>query len=110
MTESQPLVLCAQDSANVLLVRRAAAADHFRLREAQHLADALSLARETSPAAVIVERGEFGSLRGWLTEHVYRHGRKFTADQLVERVTGRPLTIEPYVRYLKGKFGELYEL
>jgi carboxypeptidase Taq len=57
-----------------------------------------------------IERGEFGSLRGWLTEHVYRHGRKFTADQLVERVTGRPLTIEPYVRYLKGKFGELYEL
>jgi carboxypeptidase Taq len=59
---------------------------------------------------VEIERGEFGSLRGWLTEHVYRHGRKFTADQLVERVTGRPLTIEPYVRYLKGKFGELYEL
>ena len=27
-----------------------------------------------------VERGEFDELRGWLGEHVYRHGRKFTTS------------------------------
>ena len=35
---------------------------------------------------------------------------KFTAAELVQRVTGGPLTIEPYVRYLRGKYGELYRL
>ena len=55
-------------------------------------------------------QGAFGTLHGWLVENVYRHGRKFTADELITRVTGRPLSIEPYVRYLKTKYGALYEL
>jgi carboxypeptidase Taq len=54
--------------------------------------------------------GEFGTLRAWLTEHVYQHGRKFTMAELIERVTGGPLQIGPYVRYLREKFGKLYRL
>lgn len=57
-----------------------------------------------------IEGGEFGTLLAWLTENIYRHGRKFTAEDLVQRVTGSPLTIEPYIGYLRAKFGELYEL
>ena len=33
-----------------------------------------------------------------------------TADELIMRVTGSPLTIAPYLRYLRGKYGELYNL
>ena len=54
--------------------------------------------------------GEFDTLHGWLRESIYQHGSKFTASELVERVTGGPLSIEPYVRYLQDKYGELYEL
>jgi len=54
--------------------------------------------------------GEFGTLHGWLKENIYQHGSKYTAAELVERVTGAPLSIEPYVRYLRGKYGELYRL
>jgi carboxypeptidase Taq len=57
-----------------------------------------------------IAAGEFGTLHGWLAEQIYRHGSKFTAAELVERVTGGPLSIEPYIRYLKTKFGELYGL
>src|SRR6266849_39669 len=32
-----------------------------------------------------MERGEFGALLRWLQEHVYRHGRKFTPNELLER-------------------------
>jgi carboxypeptidase Taq len=42
-----------------------------------------------------IRQGEFGALRAYLQENIYRHGRKFTASELVERVTGSPLTIEP---------------
>jgi carboxypeptidase Taq len=55
-------------------------------------------------------RGEFGTLLGWLRENIYQHGRKYTADELVERVTGGPMQIGPYIHYLKAKYGELYAL
>jgi len=57
-----------------------------------------------------IGNGHFGTLHGWLAENVYRHGQKFTAAELVERVTGAPLTIEPYLTYLHTKFGALYDL
>jgi carboxypeptidase Taq len=57
-----------------------------------------------------VETGEFGTLHRWLVENIYQHGSKFTAHELLERVTGGPLSIEPYMRYLRHKYGELYEL
>lgn len=52
--------------------------------------------------------GEFGALRGWLTENIYRHGSKFTADEILQSATGSPLSIEPYMKYLRSKYGELY--
>jgi carboxypeptidase Taq len=57
-----------------------------------------------------VGQGQFGSLHHWLRENIYQHGRKFTANELIERATGAPLTTEPYIRYLKTKYGELYNL
>jgi carboxypeptidase Taq len=54
--------------------------------------------------------GEFGTLHGWLKENVYQHGSKFTAAELVERVCGGPMSIDPYIRYLCEKYGELYAL
>jgi carboxypeptidase Taq len=57
-----------------------------------------------------IRRGEFGVLHGWLLENIYRHGAKFTADELVQRVTDGPLTIEPYFSYLWGKYQPLYDL
>jgi carboxypeptidase Taq len=55
-------------------------------------------------------RGQFGTLLGWLRENVYQHGAKFTPVELVERATGGPMSIEPYMAYLVGKYGPLYGL
>jgi carboxypeptidase Taq len=57
-----------------------------------------------------IAAGEFGTLHAWLRSHVYQHGRKYTAAELVERATGGPLSFEPYIRYLREKYGELYSL
>jgi carboxypeptidase Taq len=62
------------------------------------------LAHPDIPAQIA--RGEFGTVHGWLRENIYRHGSKYTANELIQRVTGGPLTIEPYVAYLRGKFLE----
>jgi carboxypeptidase Taq len=57
-----------------------------------------------------IGRGQFESLHRWLQENIYQHGSKFTANELIERVSGGPLTITPYINYLKRKFGELYSI
>jgi len=59
---------------------------------------------------VDIERGNFKSLHQWLKENIYRHGRKYTANELLQKVTGTPLSIDPFVRYIRSKFGELYRL
>ncbi len=57
-----------------------------------------------------IGQGEFGTLHSWLKDNVYQHGSKFTANELIERVTGGPLAIAPYIQYLRTKFGGLYSL
>lgn len=57
-----------------------------------------------------IAAGEFDTLRTWLTENIYQHGSKYTTKELVERVTGGPISIEPYIRYLHRKYGEIYDL
>ncbi len=53
-------------------------------------------------------RGELLPLREWLRENIHRHGRQYRAHELVQRVTGRPLSHVPFIEYLKRKYGPLY--
>jgi carboxypeptidase Taq len=53
------------------------------------------------------EAGEFGELRHWLVENLYRHGRKFTPKETLERVAGGPIDPGPYLRYLGTKLATL---
>lgn len=55
-----------------------------------------------------IAHGEFGMLLEWLRENVHRHGSRYDPEDLIQRVTGRPLDAAPYLGYLKTKFGELY--
>jgi len=55
-------------------------------------------------------QGNFSSLREWLRENIHAHGRRYTAAELVERVTGSPLSHESLIRHLASKYGEIYGL
>jgi carboxypeptidase Taq len=57
-----------------------------------------------------IEAGRFGTLKAWLDQNLYRHGRKFKANEIVRRATGEPMSIRPYMEYLTRKYGELYGL
>lgn len=57
-----------------------------------------------------IEAGEFDTLHRWLQENIYQHGCKYTASELIARVTGGSLSTAPYIRYLRSKYGELYSL
>jgi carboxypeptidase Taq len=56
-------------------------------------------------------RGEFLPLLDWFREKIHRHGRKFTAKELIQRVTGSPaIEAGPYLAYIRRKFSNIYEL
>ena len=57
-----------------------------------------------------IEAGRLTVLKKWLNQKIHRWGRTFTPDQLVRRITGGPLSPEPYLAYLEEKFGALYHL
>jgi carboxypeptidase Taq len=53
-------------------------------------------------------RGEFAPLLNWLRENIHRHGRRYSARELVKKVTGRDLSWEPLMSHLKEKASRLY--
>ena len=54
--------------------------------------------------------GAFRPLRGWLTEHVHRHGRRYSPSGLIERATGAAPDPAPLLDHLRAKYGALYGL
>ena len=50
-----------------------------------------------------VRRGDVSPLLDWLRQHVHPVGRAMNAEQLVQSVSGRALTPEPFLLYLEDK-------
>jgi carboxypeptidase Taq len=55
-------------------------------------------------------RGEFGGLKAWLNEKIHQPGQRYRAGELCRRVTGKPLSHQPLLAYLRHKFMPLYGL
>jgi carboxypeptidase Taq len=55
-------------------------------------------------------RGEFQPLLEWLREHIHRQGQRWSANKLATRITGKPLSHEPWFNQIQAKYGELYGL
>jgi carboxypeptidase Taq len=54
--------------------------------------------------------GDFAPVHTWLREKIYQYGSKFTAAEIIERATGAPLSISPYMTYLRNKYSAIYNL
>ena len=66
--------------------------------------------REISDLDQRVAVGDLLPLRDWLRDRVHRHGSRLTQEELINEVTGAPLSEGPLLDYLNEKFGELYGL
>ncbi|MEI6530642.1 MAG: carboxypeptidase M32 [bacterium] len=54
------------------------------------------------------ERGEYGGLLTWLHENIHVYGGKYMPAELTEKVTGGPISPQPFLAYLRKKYGEIY--
>ncbi len=49
-------------------------------------------------------KGEFSAINGWLHEHVHQYGMAIPPQQLLRQVTGKDLTEEPFLHYLRRRY------
>jgi carboxypeptidase Taq len=52
--------------------------------------------------------GQLAPLREWLGDRVHRHGSKFRTTELLQRAVGAPISVDPFVKYLKAKLSDVY--
>lgn len=55
-------------------------------------------------------RGELAPLLGWLREHVHQWGSRYTASELVEKATGKPLSSDAFLMHIRSTTREAYGL
>ncbi|MBS3760170.1 MAG: carboxypeptidase M32, partial [Halodesulfurarchaeum sp.] len=55
-----------------------------------------------------IASGESEPLAEWLETAIHRHGRHYRTGALIEQATGRAFTVDPFIEYVDGKFGDLY--
>jgi carboxypeptidase Taq len=64
---------------------------------------------ELGPIDERVAQSDEAALKGWLAREVWPHGRGCNGEELVQRVSGRPLSADPFLNYLKVKLERLAE-
>lgn len=57
-----------------------------------------------------IKNGQFGHILGWLRKNIHIHGKLFSAEELVEKVTGEKLTSKYFIDYIEKKYSEIYKL
>jgi len=53
-------------------------------------------------------RGEFAPLKDWLTKNIHSKGQRYSATELCQNITGKAISHEPLMAYLRKKLGDLY--
>jgi carboxypeptidase Taq len=65
-------------------------------------------ARDLGDLEGLFAEGEFAPLLDWMRERIHRHGGRYTAAELVERATGKPLSADDLLAYLRRTTEEVY--
>ena len=55
-----------------------------------------------------LESGDLLTLREWLRTNIHQHGRRYRANKLCEKLTGRPLSHKPLMDYMTAKYRGIY--
>jgi carboxypeptidase Taq len=69
-----------------------------------------AIERELGPIDAIVRAGEYSRLLGWMREHVHSRGALVAPEQIAIDATGERPGHAALMRYLRAKYGALYDL
>ncbi len=57
-----------------------------------------------------ISQGNLKNMLDWLKKNIHSHGRRYNPDELIKKVTGKPLSEAPFLAYIQHKFGQIYKL
>ena len=60
--------------------------------------------RELQNIPELISEGKFTPLRDWLDKHIYSNGRLYRTDEMLEKVTGGPLTTLPLAHHFEERY------
>ncbi|MDR2094226.1 MAG: carboxypeptidase M32 [Treponema sp.] len=53
--------------------------------------------------------GSYKEIHAWLKERIYVWGKRLSPQELLFKITGERLSVEPFLNYIENKYTELYE-
>ncbi len=56
-----------------------------------------------------IETGDFSRIHYWLKNNVYQYGRRFTSEELCNKITGKTLDFSYFEQYLSEKYDLVYQ-
>lgn len=57
-----------------------------------------------------IAKGNMQPLLQWLRHHIHQHGKRYTSDELCQRITGERLNLKYFMNYAKRKYAAIYDL
>jgi carboxypeptidase Taq len=55
-----------------------------------------------------IASGDFHHIQEWLVENIHCHGNLYDPTDLITKVTGEGINVQPYLNYLTDKYAALY--
>ncbi|TFG28228.1 carboxypeptidase M32 [Candidatus Thorarchaeota archaeon] len=55
-----------------------------------------------------IAEGRISTVINWLIEHVHQKSNLYDPSEMIEHITGKSLTAEPFLQYLERKYSSLY--
>jgi carboxypeptidase Taq len=55
-----------------------------------------------------IAEGNFRNVKQWLVNNVHTYGDLYDPPDLIKKITGKELDVDPYLNYLTEKYSELY--
>ncbi len=69
-----------------------------------------ALERDIPDVTGKIAGGDLAPILDWLRRKIHVHGRSKTAGELIDDITGAPLSADAFMRYLESKYTEVYAL
>ena len=58
---------------------------------------------------VQISEGNFQCIKQWLIDHIHQYGNCYDPQDLLKKITGEGINIQPYLNYLEAKYSTLYD-
>ncbi|MBQ6551979.1 MAG: carboxypeptidase M32 [Lachnospiraceae bacterium] len=69
-----------------------------------------AMEQELGPIGLVLARDGVPAVTGWLRKNIYQYGGLYTSPEQIARITKKPLSAAPLLRYFTNKYTEIYSL